>query len=407
MSRIYNRAALAVSWLGIILAIHLWVQKTRNFDQGCWGVAPNAAPTLGGCTDPILEKASRLFGVSNAAWAYGFFFLIAALCMAKAILPRAPALLCHRISELTIAAGIPYCIYLLYYQAFVAKAFCPLCLVLGSFVALLAVLHLLTWRHGGHEPAPENERAIEMGYATGMTFLGGGCLVVVLVFIDQLGTRRLDEGSSAEQIMAVLQNPPAAGGGSQAHFVQTDWVSTTTPYIGTATGPTIAAFFDPNCPHCGGSYATILRLAEKYKGRAAFYVFPRMLWEMSALQIQSLELAKSSGKFFELWTRQFQRQRKGGLDFTAIEQLFRELDLDTTDLRQRLAAVRPVVLAQREKAQAAGINSTPLIFVDGRNVAGGDRLETNMSKLIEQAIEQYHRQHPAKEAKPGPGNASR
>jgi protein-disulfide isomerase/uncharacterized membrane protein len=385
-----NRVVFLLSLLGMVLALHLWIQKERNFDQGCWGFGRTATASSiwEGCRAPKLQQAGSLLGVSSAAWGYAFYFAMAALAFGKCVLPAALAQRCHATAEVAVAVAFPYSTYLVYFQAFVAKAFCPLCLVSAALVTALFVIHAVQYVRGRFVPILESQRMAEVGYAAGMTFLAMGGLVALLLFVDKIGTRA--SGPATGQVAPV--QPP---------LKPQEWIVADTPALGAAHGVSVVAFFDPNCPHCAGSYTTMTKLAERYKDGATIYVFPRVLWDYSMLQVQALELAKQNNKYFEMWKLQFEKRKKGGMNLQDIETLFRELGLDTRDLEKRLAATRPAVLAQRDKAKAAGVNSTPTIFVEGAPVIGPARSEENMGKLIEQAIA-ARKAPPPKTAAPTP-----
>lgn len=381
-----NRAVLFLALIGMVVALHLWVQKERNFDRGCWGLGTaGASAPAGGCQDPKLQQASYLFGVSAATWGYLFFAVIAALAFAKIGLPPVAARRCHDFSEIAVACALPYTIYLVIFQTFVAHAFCPLCLVSSTLVLLLLVVHVLIWKRGGFVPIAEPDRVQEIGYASVLTFGGATALIAVLVFVDQIATRRIEPGAFAG---AAGGRPDAAHRVPPTLDIQ-QWTGPETPALGTSRQVVVATFFDPNCPHCESVYSTILNLADHYKNTATFYIFPRILWDYSILQVQGLEVAKQQGKYFEMWRLQFAHQRRGGLKEEDLKALFADLGIKTDDLSTRLAAVRTGVLELREKARLAGINSTPTIFINGVWVNDENRSWDGLARLIERASEQY------------------
>jgi protein-disulfide isomerase/uncharacterized membrane protein len=382
------------------LALHLWIQKERGFDQGCWGLGGPAPAAAEGCRDPGLEPVSHFFGVSTAAWGYLFFFAVAGFSLAKVVLPERCAVFFHTALDVVVAAGFPASICLAYYQIFVARAICPLCLVTTALITGIFVVQTVLYFRGGHVPVPANERPDEIGYATGAVFGVGGVLIAVLFFVDQIATRRLDQGATARQFELMvgrslprfidgdrLREMRAAGAPGDGQTLKPEeWIEAGTPFIGVASGPTVVAFFDPNCPHCDTSFASVMRLAEHYKDRARVIVLPRVLWPYSLLQVQALELAREEGKYFEMWQLQFKQQQKDGLNVKQLEALFRQLNLNPTDLKDRLAKVRPAVIAKRDQARDAGINSTPAIFLDGLALTGLDRTENALAKAIEAAL---------------------
>ncbi len=396
-----NRIVFFVSLLGMILTLHLWIQKQRDFDHGCWGIgAPAAAAAgAGGCRSAELDKVSKLLGVSVAAWGYGFYFFVAAMAFAKMILPARAASAAHVASEVAVALAFPYSCYLVFYQAVVAKAFCPLCLVSAGFITGLFVLHAVQYWRGKFVTIAEDQRGTEIGYAAGMGFVAMGALAAVLLFVNHVGTRGFDEGSNAKEFTTMvgrslpqfiegeklLEMKPVRFDFNVPALKTDEWITNETPALGTPGKVTVVAFLDPNCPSCKGTFAMIEALAERYRGQAAFYVMSRVLWDYSLLQSQALEVARPAGKYFDLWRLQLDRQKCGGLDQPGIEQLFAELGLETANLRQRLAAVRPALEAQRNRAIAAGINSTPTIFINGLAVENLSRDERSLGRLIERA----------------------
>jgi protein-disulfide isomerase/uncharacterized membrane protein len=366
---------LMIGLLGLALTIHLWIQKERGFAQGCWGIAAGSPAAAGAdCTNKRLEAAAELFGVPTVAWGYGFYVMIAGLALGKVLLPPQWARRCHSLSEMVVGAAFPYTGYLVYFQAFVAHAYCPLCLVSAGLVTALLVIHIVQHVRGGFEPVPDAMRAWEAGWAAVITFAGAGLLMGLLVFVDGIGGVR-SQGARSPAAARVV--PP---------LNLKDWLTADAPLVGTKSGPSVVAFFDPNCPHCAGTYATVMKVAEHHGDQAGVYVLPRALWDYSILQVQALELARRSGKYHEMWRLQFEKRQKGGMKFKQVEQLFQELGLDITGLDRRLEEVKPVVLAERKKAEAAGLNSTPAIYVNGVAVAGPNRTETGLVELIEEAV---------------------
>ena len=396
-----NRLVFLFSLIGMILAIHLWIQKERDFDQGCWGFgesAEAAATSPSGCRSAELEKISKFFGVSIAAWGYMFYFFVAAMAFAQLVLSARVARVCYAASEIGVALAFPYTCYLLYYQV-AAKAFCPLCIVSALLVASLFTIHVIKYRRGGFVAVSADQRAHEIGYSTGMSFVAVSALVAILLFVNHLGTRGFDEGSNAEKFTSMVgrslpryieaaklqEMKPVGFNFNIPSLRMEDWIASSTPSLGTPGKIKVAAFLDPNCPSCKGEFTMLESLAKRYHGQASFYVFSRVLWGYSLLQSQALEIARDTGKYFDLWRVQLDRQRQGGLDLPAIKKIFMDLNLDTADLDQRLAAALPVVKAQRDRAIAAGINGTPTIFIDGLAVDDLSRDERSLGKLIERA----------------------
>lgn len=395
-----NRLSLLISLCGLIVSLHLWIQKERNFDQGCWGADRSLASQVdSGCNDQELKKHSELLGVSVAAWGYAFYMAMAALSFGKILLPDKGAQACHTVSEMAVALAFPFSVYLAWVQAFVAKAFCPLCLISGALVTGLFILHAVQYRRG-FEPIEEARRPLEIGYASAMAFLAMGVLAALMIMVNQIGSRRLDQGETARQFEAMfertlrkhiepaqlLEMKPALYNAELPPLDLKEWLNGELPFMGANPGLSVVAFLDPNCPGCKGTFTTVKLLAGRYGDRARFHVISRTLWPYSELQSQALELAAEAGKYHEMWEAQFEHAQKGGLNLAELGKLFRKLGITTEDLEKRLATVRPAVLARRDRAMAAGVRGTPTVYINGRAVAQSSTDLPSLSKLIEEAL---------------------
>ncbi len=402
-----NRLIMWLALAGAILALHLWIQKARGFDQGCLGLDSHAAVAMteGGCKEVGALPASHIFGVSNAAWGYAFYFALAVLSLAKILVPPTWARRLHRVGEIAVAGALLYTIYLVYEMGFVAHAWCVLCLASATIIAALAGLHVALYRRGGFQPVEESSRAGEFRIATAAIFAAAGVLIGVLLFLDRLGTRPLDQGSTRKEFLTLMgQSLPYFIDGEKlremraCHF---DWEAPPLPpgefsgppasYVGKADGPEVIVFYDPNCPHCRAYHEGFLRVVESYKDRARFTIRPRLLWDQSIPQVEALKLAEGSGKYLELWRIMFERQPgpKKAMTVAQIAAIFTELGLDPSNLEQRLAAERATVEDETARARAAGIDAVPAIYIGGVKVWGANQSGPCVGALIER-VESNH-----------------
>lgn len=411
MSRQLNRLVLFISLLGMVLALHLWVQEQRNFDAGCWGAGLNVGGALGGCKNTTLQNASQLMGVSVAALGYWFYFTVAVLSFATVLVSDSLARTCHQAAQLVVAFAFPFTGYLFYVQGFVAHAFCPLCLVSGGFVTMLFLIQAYQYWRVDFEPVTAAARSTEIGFAAGMGLTAMGILAATMVFVDKVATRRLDEGDNAKQFVTLFGQtlPRYIDSGRLAEMKPTlinhelkplnlkEWVDASTPALGKSDGVAIVAFLDPNCPGCSFEFGQLQMLAQKYKDKAGVYIFSRVLWEYSLLETQALEVAKQKGKYFEMWELEFNARKKGGLSLAEIVPLFARLGIRDADLGAQIAAAKPAVMAVRQKAMMAGINSTPTLFIDGAPVDNLSRDSQTLGRWIEKeaAMREELRRHPA------------
>jgi uncharacterized membrane protein len=398
-----NRLILVLSLLGMVLALHLWIQKARGFDQGCLGLEKPAAVTTYGCAADGLETASHLFGVSNAAWGYAFYFGVALLAFGKIVATPAWARRLHGLSELGTLPALGYSWYLVYVQAFVAHAYCVLCLASVGLITLIFALHACVRRRGGFQPIAESDRPRELGYAAAMLFGAVGLIVSVVLFVNRIGTRPLNQGDTEQQVEQLVGDSlPMYIDPDQLFQIRAcrfddaaprlnlgDFVPAGTPFLGNWNGdaPVIIAFYDPNGPRCRQYNPVYLRIAAHLSEKVRFYILPRLIWDYSIPQVEALHLAAREGKYFEMWQRQFDHQATGERNMSAeeIEKMFRDLGLSTVDLARRLEAERASVVAEAKRANAAGIDGIPYVYVNGAKVAWLNRSEDCVLKLIAQS----------------------
>lgn len=398
-----QRLVLWLALAGMVLALHLWIQKSRDFDQGCLGLQKPvalAAETDGGCREVSELPASHLLGVSNAAWGYAFYFTLAVLALAQLVVGPGWARRLHRLGEGLVAGAFLYSCYLVYQMAFVARAWCVLCSLSAALVTGLLLVHVLLRRKPASAPPTEPERAGEFRAALVAVFVAAGVLVGVLLFVDRLGTRPLDQGNTRREIEQLARGTLAQVIDAKklremlACRFETDAPRLDTgrllpaalPFSGEGREVEVLVFYDPNCPHCRVYHAVFRRVMEKYRERARFAVVPVALWDASLPQIAALSLAETSGKYLELWQAMFDQPAgpRKGLDVAQIARLFRDLGLDATNLEARLAAQRPQVEAARARWRAAGVTGAPTVFINGRKVWPANRSEDCLGTLIEQ-----------------------
>ena len=398
-----NRLILWLSLAGMILALHLWVQKARGFDQGCLGLDTHPATVAeGGCNDGALQASSHLFGVSNAAWGYALYFTLAFVSFAKIGAPSEWARRLHLLGEIAIVPALVYSGYLVFQMGFVAHTWCALCLGSAALIATIFALHAAVRLRGGFQPFDEPARTAEFRAAVAALFGAAGLLAGVLIFVNRLGTRPLDKGRTGAEMRRIVGDALPlyidSAKLAQMRACHFDWdeptldlgefVGPRTPFIGKPDGVPVIVFYDPNCPHCREYHAVFLRIVEKYKDRVRFTVLPRLLWDQSIPQAEALLLAEDPGKYFNLWQAMFDEQPGPwkGMSTVQIAGLFRRFGLDATDLDKRLAAMGPAVAALRNAARAAGVSVVPAVFVGGRRVWEYNRGEACMGTLIERML---------------------
>ncbi len=389
-----NRTIFVLAVIGMVVTAHLCVQKARNFDQGCWGISSEGALPRGGCNDSKLREMGDSFGLPLPSLAYGYFLVIGGLSLGTAAFRPSMTRHCQRISVVIALTALPLAVFLPFFQLFVAHAVCALCLIVSLLVITLAILHIWLRRRSYPVLSTADERMADIGFMSTVGFISAGALLLLLLFVDEVGIRRLDKGAGLRQLQAVVAGVQAqladvdrrAPGFNRAipPIKQRDWVNPSTPPLKSANGVSLIAFLEPNCVSCKHTFAILEGLASAQQDRVSVYIIPRLLWERSLLQGQALELAKANGKYYEMWKLQLDRQKPSGMKLSDVTILFKELGIDTDRLNERLQTVKSAVISFRKKTIDAGITSTPTIFIDGIAVNPASVTISGLSMLIEQ-----------------------
>ena len=137
---------------------------------------------------------------------------------------------------------------------------------------------------------------------------------------------------------------------------------------------------DFQCPYCkqwhDESYAALAReYVAAGKVRAAYLNFPLDQHPQALPAAEAAMCASAQGKFWPYQTALFQSQQRWGSmgDATPVyDSLATAVGADLTRFRGCTAShvMRPVVEADRDRMERAGVRSTPSFFVGDRQIAG-------------------------------------
>lgn len=147
---------------------------------------------------------------------------------------------------------------------------------------------------------------------------------------------------------------------------------------------TVTEFFDFGCPHCKQLAGLGGEILAKYPGkvRVCYLMFPLGNFPLSDEAAAAAVAANAQGKYHGMASALFERQ--GKLEPTTFPQLASQLGLDQARFASDMAAAKNKVRAQLQQGIAAGVQSTPTFFVNGREVTE-PRLEV-VSSLIDEEL---------------------
>jgi protein-disulfide isomerase len=159
------------------------------------------------------------------------------------------------------------------------------------------------------------------------------------------------------------------------------------PVRGEADAPvTMVVFSDFQCPFCGRVEPTLSQLQKAYAGKV------RMVWKHQPLPMHpnaipaaiAAEAAREQGKFWEMHDKLFAAQQD--LNPATYERYAKELGLDLAKFKAAVAAERGKdrIAADQALAGSAGVNGTPTMFLNCRQVVGAVPYETIKTALEEE-----------------------
>ncbi|MEM8485319.1 MAG: vitamin K epoxide reductase family protein [Bacteroidota bacterium] len=374
-----DQALFALAIIGVIVTVHLMIQQSRGFDQGCWGFNPPSAEEAAtfNCEAVVTSDAGKLFGISNVYWGMIFYGLLSVFGFLVARAKGADVSKFKKLRAGMIGLGFLYSGYLVYIQATSIGEYCALCLTSAAIMAIMFAIML-------YDVFTSSSVAGKEGPARSMQLykiLAG--VAVVLIGADLLYFNNLEvEAPPAATAATATAAATGAAGADPADVCQIDTrmpkmddyrsiLSSFDPVVGPEDAAvTVVEFFDPNCPSCQRTHPVMKEVITKYQDRVRFHMIPFPLRESSLPQIEALYVAKEQEKFFEMLDAQMAMQETRGLPVEQVRELAGILGLDVALLnnRWRSQLYRRVILEQREKISATGMSSVPSVLVNGEYV---------------------------------------
>jgi protein-disulfide isomerase len=140
---------------------------------------------------------------------------------------------------------------------------------------------------------------------------------------------------------------------------------------------TIIEFSDYQCPFCARVNPTLDRIMQEYDGkvRIVFRDFPLPTHAEAPKAAEAGHCAGEQGKYWEMHDRMFANQQALGVP--ALKQHAAALSLDTAKFDACLDSGKFAanVEADIEAGRQLGVNSTPMLYINGRPVAGAQPFE--------------------------------
>jgi protein-disulfide isomerase len=384
-----ERVLFGLSLLGVLDVVHLYIQQTRQFEDGCLGFASlDAAASTFDCATVTSGPGSELFGVSNITWGLGFYLFVAALTVLVFWVAPKIRTWVQGGRTVVLTGGVLYSGYLTYLQVDQLDAFCLLCL--GSalvatllFATQIAILALSSSSTESPMPSRLVKRQIALFVyfvATTLVLVGADVVYFDAAEPSPQHTRAAASSDSSGPAQCRLDTTKATVGDKGASLVGFRDITKG----GGEAGVTVIEYFDPNCPHCKDFHGIMKKVMEAHSD--VRYVFkPFALRRSSLPEIQALYVAAQSGKFSEMLNGQYARQGRSGINMSDLRAIASEIGMNPDVLENRIQQneYRDQALRLRKRAVKIGVDSTPTVLVNGHFVQS--RTLKCMNTFIERA----------------------
>lgn len=164
--------------------------------------------------------------------------------------------------------------------------------------------------------------------------------------------------------------------GASARIDPATLIKPDSPTRGPANAPvTIVEFYDPECESCKAMYPIIKEALSRYEGKVRLVMRYMPLHGNSVLAAQVTEAAGEQGKYWQMQDLLFQRQQEWGEKREPQTALFEkyagEIGVNVDQMRAAIADNRAMAKIDRDRreGQSIGVNRTPTIFINGRQLA--------------------------------------
>lgn len=157
---------------------------------------------------------------------------------------------------------------------------------------------------------------------------------------------------------------------------------------------TIEEFGDYQCPPCGALYPELEKIMADYgdRVRLVFRHYPLVRIHPNALAAaHAAEAAGMQGKFWEMHDQLYRGQKsweRSGDVRGAFAAYARTLGLDAERFSRDMSgdAVDTRVTADHERAKSLGVDSTPVLFVNGRKLPFSAQTGKDLRAAVEAAL---------------------
>ena len=189
--------------------------------------------------------------------------------------------------------------------------------------------------------------------------------------------RRNSARNDASTTLALpAQNSPSAANNSIQSNADASSGPITKPNVKVSSPVEVEEYGDYQCPPCGILYPELKKIEDEYGNQVhfVFHYFPLSKIHKNAMAAaRAAEAARLQNKFWEMHDRLYRNQSSWAeaADPRPIFTTYAEqLGLNSSQFQSDMESnrVEQAILADMERGQSLGINGTPTLLIDGRQL---------------------------------------
>jgi protein-disulfide isomerase len=152
---------------------------------------------------------------------------------------------------------------------------------------------------------------------------------------------------------------------------------------------TVVEWADFECPFCKRASPVIEGLVDRFPGKVRFLfkVYPLSIHPHAEPASKAAFAAANQGKFWEMHHKLF--EKAPALEGADLEKYAKEIGLDLSKFKADLDSPAVAARVARDKKQGdqAGLQGTPLIFINGREFGGGGDFQNDLEEWVRLELE--------------------
>ena len=367
--------------LGVVLTIHIWIQRQKGYAEGCWGSRKLLASS--GCGALTQAPEPRLLGLPPVVLGFIFYACAALLSFSTAVMPGLLGSGSKSVQDPLWLLGFIASVYYTGYQYFKVKALCVLCALSSALVLLGSIVLLLP------NILPETPREVWLaralpGQETAYFALLGMTVFVLglgmFVFLNRVGLRPIHHPDNKASFVDALDNSlgllidakelqrirPCRFAQPRKVIGEAVLENLLRPFqpFQAGSGLTAVYLFNPVCAASARGIQEFRRFVEQSEGLRSF-IIPIALNESSMLPAAAMLEANREGAYGAFLEAYFEKPQPGWYEMNNLMGIANRVGLDSGSLASRLEAGKADVYKMAEGWKEQGLNQLPQAILDG------------------------------------------